>query len=241
MKFNIKNYVIENIKELMVSGRMLSGVLVALFPAICMIATIVNSNNSTFYIKHVSNFYCMLGLIAAVLTSVYMINRDFSSNVISLIFNSKKNRLLYTIANVITTLIISILYSIIGILVCCIAKKIGVSGELKVSFLLGFAANFIIIILSYVLICNLLYLFKAKSSMIYTILTACILFLPNLVSNIVWGLDNEVINHIVENIPLYYYPIYAGSRPFSVLQYSIGGGLIVLMFCLVVKKSEKFD
>lgn len=241
MNFNIKNYVIENIKELLVSGRMLIGLLVALFPAVCIIAFIVTSNNSTFHIKHVSNFYCMLGLLAAVLTGVYMINRDFSSNVISLIYNSRKNRLLYTIANVITTLIISILYAIVGILVCVVAKNIGVSGELKISFLCGFAANLLIIIPSYVLMCNLFYLFKAKTGMIYTILTASILFLPNLVSNIIWGIESEVINGIVDNIPLYYYPIYAGSSPFSALQYAIGVGLILLMFCLVIKKSEKFE
>lgn len=241
MKFNIKNYVVENIKELLVSGKMLLGLLVALFPAVCITVFIVTSKTSTFYIKHVSNFYCMLGLLVAVLTGLYMINRDFSSNVISLIYNSRKNRLLYIIANVITTLIISILYAIVGVLICVVAKKVGVSGELKISFLCGFAANLLVIIPSYVLIGYLFYLFKAKTSTIYTILTVAILFLPNLISNIIWGMENKVINDIADAIPFYYFPIYAGSRPFSALQYAIGVVLILLMLCLVIKKSEKFE
>lgn len=93
-----------------------------------------------------------------------MINRDFSTEFISLIFYSKNNRLLYTIANVIFSFIISVIYSTIGIILLCIAKSVGVIGELKITFLFGFAANFIITILLYALICNL---FKVKTQYIY--------------------------------------------------------------------------
>lgn len=88
MILNIKNYVSYNLIELLKKGFLVVGVLGALGPALLMSYFILTGNTS-FNIKHVSNFYCMLGMLAAVLHPLYFVNRDYSSKTISLINNSK--------------------------------------------------------------------------------------------------------------------------------------------------------
>lgn len=61
-----------------------------------------------FTIKHVSNFYCMFGMLAAVLHPLYFVNRDYSTKVVSLINNSRRNRLHYVISNYILSMLIAL-------------------------------------------------------------------------------------------------------------------------------------
>lgn len=240
MILNIKNYVSYNLIELLKKGFLVVGVLGALGPALLMSYFILTGNTS-FNIKHVSNFYCMLGMLAAVLHPLYFVNRDYSSKTISLINNSKQNRKNYVLANVVIALLVSLLYVAIGIGLLLVAKQLGVPGELKASFLLGFAVNVFLLVLTYFLFGYILLLSGIRSGAVYGILTALLLFVHNILSNVLMSTHNQLLSGLIENFPGYFYPVMVGSNPLSPLQYFIGCFTILVLFLLVLRKSKKIE
>lgn len=240
MILNIKNYVSYNLKELFKKGYLAVGVLGALGPALIMSYFILTGNTS-FNIKHVSNFYCMLGMLAAVLHPLYFVNRDYSSKTISLINNSKQNRKNYVLANVVIALFVSLLYAAIGIGLLLVTKQLGVSGELQASFLLGFFVNVFLLVLTYFLFGYILLLYGVRSGAVYGILTALLLFIHNILSNLLVSNHNEFLSGLIENFPGYFYPVMVGSNPLSPLQYLIGCLTLIILYVLVLKKSEKIE
>ncbi len=216
------------------------GLLGALGPAL-IISYFILKGNTSFHIKHVSNFYCMLGMLAAVLHPLYFVNRDYSSKTISLINNSKQNRKNYVLANVIIALFVSLIYSAIGIVLLLVTKQLGVPGELQASFLLGFFVNVFLLVLTFFLFGYLLLLYGVRSGAVYVILTALLLFVHNILSNLLMSSHNKFLSDLIENFPGYFYPVMVGSNPLSTLQYLIGCLTIIVLFVLVLKKSEKIE
>ncbi|ENH97650.1 hypothetical protein J416_04371 [Gracilibacillus halophilus YIM-C55.5] len=240
MIFNIKNYVSYNLKELFKKGYLVLGVLAALVPAL-IISYFILTGTTSFNIKHVSNFYCMLGMLAAVLHPLYLVNRDYSSKTASLINNSKQNRKNYVLANVVIALFVSLLYVAVGIVLLLVTKQLGVPGKLEVSFLLGFSANVFLLVLTFFLLGYILLLFGVRSGAVYFILTAMLLFLHNILINVIESTQREFLSGLIENFPGYFYPVMVGSNPLSPLQYFIGCFTLIVLFLLVLKKSEKIE
>ncbi|WGD79405.1 ABC transporter permease [Bacillus subtilis] len=240
MILNIKNYVNYNFKELIKKGHLAVGVLGAFGPAL-LVSYFILTANTPFNIKHVSNFYCMLGMLAAVLHPLYFVNRDYSSKTISLINNSKQNRKNYVLANVVIALLVSLLYVALGIGLLLVTQQLGVPGELKVTFLLGFFVNVFLLVLTYFLLGYILLLYGVRSGSVYGILTAMLLFFPNILANILESTHNKFLSGLIENFPGYFYPVMVGSNPLSLLQYFIGCFILIVLFVLVLKKSKKIE
>lgn len=240
MILNIENYVSYNMGELFKKGHLAVGILAGLGPALIMVYFILEGNTS-FGIKHVSNFYCMLGMLAAVLHPLYFVNRDYSSKTISLINNSKQNRKNYVLANIYISLLVSFLYATVGLLLILAASHLGVPGDLTVPFLLGFFTNVFLLVLTYFLFVYVLLLYGIRSAAVYVILTALLLFVHNILSNVVIGTDNKFLSSLIENFPGYFYPVMVGSNPLSPLQYFIGVLSLLILFALVLYKSRKIE
>lgn len=237
MKLNKSRYVMNCIIELVISGRIIVGILAAIIPAILMMNFILNKGaNAAFYIKHISNFFCMLGLYVGVLNSLYFVSRDFTYNTISLIGNSSYNRKSYLLGNIILSLLVSIIYSIVGVSIVLIAHHLGVPGELGNKFLIGFAINVVLTIIFYTLLGYLLFYYGLKTSGIYILVTVLLLFVPSIASNILVSIDKKVIVDIVEKIPFYSLPIYAGSNMMSGQQYLVVLICGAFIFYLTLKK-----
>lgn len=240
MVLNIKSYVNYNLSELFKNGFLIIGILCALAPAI-LVSYLILSDAVSFNIKHVSNFFCMLGMLAAVLHPLYLVNRDYASKTITLINNSQKNRVNYVVANVVIASFVSLFYASIGVLLLIVAKQLGVPGELEASFLFGFLVNVFLLVMTFFLFGYLLILFGLKSGAIYTILTAMLLFFHNILGNIVYNSENTILTGIIENFPGYFYPVMVGSNPLSPLQYSIGVVTLLVLLFQVVRKSKKIE
>ncbi|MDD9784701.1 ABC transporter permease [Priestia megaterium] len=241
MILSTKKYVAFNLKELLVKGNLIIGVLAALGPAILISYYILTVDSTSFYIKHVSNFYCMLGMLAAVLHPLYFINRDYSSKAISLINNSKQNRKNYVWGNIIIASLISLIYATIGIVLLVVTKQLGVPGELEATFLVGFFVNVFLLVLTFFLFGYILLLYGVRSGAVYVILTALLLFIHNILGNILGAVQNDFLTDLIENFPGYFYPVMVGSNPLSPLQYTIGLITLVIFTYLVLKKSEKIE
>ncbi|RDW17700.1 ABC transporter permease [Oceanobacillus chungangensis] len=240
MTLSINKYVIYNLKELLKNGYLVVGLLGACVPAIIMTYYILNES-TPFNIKHISSFYCMLGMLAAVLLPLFFINRDYSTKTISLINNSVQNRRNYVFANGIIALSVSLLYTMTGIVLLLVTKALGVSGDLKLSFLAGFSVNVFLLVMTYFLFGYLLFLYGVRSGAVYGILTAILLFFPNALFKIQGIIHNEFLFELIENFPGYFYPAKVGSNPLSPLQYSIGCLTLIVLFVVVLKKSEKIE
>lgn len=240
MILSIKNHVFYNISELFKKGHLVVGLLAGIVPALIIVYFILEGNTS-FGIKHVSNFYCMLGMLAAVLHPLYIVNRDYSSKTISLINNSKQNRKNYVLANSYIALFVSLLYATVGLLLILVASQLGVPGEIMASFLIGFFVNVFLLVLTYFLFIYVLLLYGVRSSAVYVILTALLLFVHNILSNVLIGTQNKFLSGLIENFPGYFYPVMVGSNPLSPLQYFIGILSLLVLFSLVLSKSSKIE
>lgn len=240
MKLSIKRFVYESMKELTVTGRLLLGLVIGIVPAVMVAGFIILHPDTEFYIKHVTNFYCMLGMLMAVLTSIYLISRDFSTGAITLISNSRYNRRSYVFANMIVAVLVAFIYAVIGVAVAVICSGMGVPGRLGFGFLSGFFLNVILIIPTYFMLCYIIFLKGAGNGTVYTLLTAALLFLPNLISNILPSIHSKLVRSLIENTPLYYYPIYVGSRALSLLQYAIGAAVLIIGFMYILNKSKRY-
>lgn len=240
MKFNITGYVSYNLKRLITRGYLPLGLMISILPASIM-CYIILVNSAPFTIKHISNFYCMLGITAMVLQSTCLINNEFYYKTISLIYNSKENRLGYIIGNILISIFVGAIFSAIGIILFIISKYLGVPGELEIIFLLGFILDVILVIVIYFLCGYCLFLSGFRSGAVYGILILFLLFIPNLLSNIVYGYSNPFLSAVVENFPGYYLPITVGSNVFTLLQYIISLITIFVLFTVVLKKSLRVE
>lgn len=238
MILNIKRHVILNFLELLKKGHILLGLLITIVSPL-LITYFSLYKNMPFTIKHVSNFYCMLGMLAAVLHPLYFINRDHSTKVVTLINNSKKNRTHYVISNYILSILIAFLYALIGILLLVIVKNIGVEGTLTFKFIIGFLFNILLLVTSYFALGYLMILYKVHIGIIYAILTALLLFIPNIFSNMLETLKSENIRQFIENLPIYYYPALVGSKPYSFMQYTIGIIILGIITWWIIAKNLK--
>lgn len=228
MILSIKKHVMIHFLELLKKGHIFIGVLITLLPPI-LIAYFSLYKDMPFTIKHVSNFYCMFGMLVAVLHPLYFVNRDYSTEVASLINNSKKNRVYYVMSNYILSTLIALIYAFIGIILLIIVKNFGVEGTLTFKFIIGFLFNVILLVTTHFLLGYLMILYKVHIGIIYAIITAILLFVHNIFSNILETIQNENAKHFIENFPIYYYPALVGSKPFSFLQYTIG----IIILCLI--------
>ncbi|AZB42220.1 ABC transporter permease [Bacillus sp. FJAT-42376] len=240
MILRINRYVIHNLKDLIKSGYLFAGLIAACVPAIVMTSFILNGNKP-FTIKHVSNFYCMLGMLAAVLMPLSFINRDYSAKTISLINNLVQNRRNYVLANGFIALSIGLLYTMTGIVLLLMTKLLGVPGDLKISFLAGFSVNILLLVMAYFLFGYLLFLYGLRSGAVYGILTATMLFFPNALANAKGLIENKFLSELIENFPGYFFPIMVGSNPLSPLQYTIGLLTFIVLFAVVLRKSGRIE
>ncbi|HFR3392444.1 TPA: hypothetical protein ACHU81_002132, partial [Streptococcus suis] len=99
------NFLKESIRELYSSGAIYFGQLISFLPPILVTLFILNNPGTSFGIKHISNFYAMMGMLMAVIHANRIINRDFSHNTISLFYNRNQNRINYVISNVLYAIV----------------------------------------------------------------------------------------------------------------------------------------
>lgn len=240
MKLNIKNYIILNSKELLRNGLLIVGLLSAIVPSV-IISYFILHNQSPFQIKHVSNFYCMLGLLFAVLQPVFLINRDFSNKTISLINNSPENRRRYFGANLLLALMISMIFALIGVVIFLLAKSNGVTGSLPITFLLDFIINYFVLVSTYFLIAYLLFTYHFKSQLIYVVLALLLLFFPNILASVQAWNETNILGKIIDEIPLYFLPALIASRELSLVQHVISFLFLGVLGFFVFKRNMRYE
>lgn len=235
------NFLKESIRELYSSGAIYFGQLISFLPPILVTLFILNNPGTSFGIKHISNFYAMMGMLMAVIHANRIINRDFSHNTISLFYNRNQNRINYVISNVLYAIVVSLIYALNGILLLLIVSKLGVPGELGIHFLTAFSGNTVLLVLFYFLLSYILYLYNFKSGFVFGILVGLLLFLPNILNTILINSSYDFLIKIIEILPLYSLPVFAASNTMSVSQYSVVMIAIVLLYCLAIKKSKEYS
>lgn len=101
--------------------------------------------------------------------------------------------------------------------------------------------NIFLLVMTYFLFGYLLFLYGVRSGAVYAILTAILLFFPNILANIQGIIHNGLLSELIENFPGFFFPIMVGSNPLSPLQYVIGCLTLIVLFVVVLKKSEKIE
>ena len=111
MKLNKLNFLKENIRDLYSSGVIYLGLIISFIPPILVTFFILKTQGTSLGIKHISNFYAMLGMLMAVIHANRVISRDFSNNTISFVFIiQQKNRMIYVLSNFLYAISVSIIY-----------------------------------------------------------------------------------------------------------------------------------
>ncbi|KAA9180835.1 ABC transporter permease [Enterococcus durans] len=242
MIISIKNYVGLNLKELVKNGLFLLGILAAIGPAFAIYYCIKELGGAeSFNIKHVSNFYVMLGFLFAVIQPLYLIGRDFTSKTITLVNNSQENRKNYFISNLIIGSLIGIIFSGIGVGFLLFAKKHGVTGNLDVEFLISFILNFIMVVLLYYLIGYFMFTLNIGAPVIYVALSILLLFLPNILTNIIAMNPDSLFSKIVEILPFYSLPMVAASKVLTITQEVVAFLVTILMIGMVYISNGRYE
>ncbi|HHD9256060.1 TPA: hypothetical protein ACOZM5_002133, partial [Streptococcus pneumoniae] len=127
----------ENIRNLYSSGVIYLGLLISFIPPILVTFFILKTQGTSLGIKHISNFYAMLGMLMAVIHANRVISRDFSHNTVSLFYNQQKNRMIYVLSNFLYAISVSIIYALNGIVLLVIVSKLGIPGDLGLDFIVA--------------------------------------------------------------------------------------------------------
>lgn len=142
MKLNKFNFIKENIRDLYSSGVIYLGLIISFIPPILLTFFILKTQGTSLGIKHISNFYAMLGMLMAVIHANRIISRDFSHNTISLFYNQQKNRMIYLLSNFLYAISVSIIYALNGIVLLVIVSKLGIPGDFRIRFYSSYCSQY---------------------------------------------------------------------------------------------------
>ncbi|CTJ74640.1 ABC transporter permease [Streptococcus pneumoniae] len=240
MKLNKFNFLKENIRNLYSSGVIYLSLLISFIPPILLTFFILKTQGTSLGIKHISNFYAMLGMLMAVIHANRVISRDFSHNTVSLFYNQQKNRMIYVLSNFLYAISVSIIYALNGIVLLVIVSKLGIPGDLGLDFIVAIVVNTILLVLFYFLLSYIFYLYKLKSGLVFGILVALLLFIPNIL-NTMMNTSNDLFIKAIELLPFYSLPVFVASNTMSISQYLVLITTIILLYFFTLKKSKKYS
>ncbi|SNK08074.1 ABC-2 family transporter protein [Streptococcus pneumoniae] len=240
MKLNKFNFLKENIRNLYSSGVIYLSLLISFIPPILLTFFILKTQGTSLGIKHISNFYAMLGMLMAVIHANRVISRDFSHNTVSLFYNQQKNRMIYVFSNFLYAISVSIIYALNGIVLLVIVSKLGIPGDLGLDFIVAIVVNTILLVLFYFLLSYIFYLYKLKSGLVFGILVALLLFIPNIL-NTMMNTSNDLFIKAIELLPFYSLPVFVASNTMSISQYLVLITTIILLYFFTLKKSKKYS
>lgn len=240
MKLNKFNFLKENIRNLYSSGVIYLSLLISFIPPILLTFFILKTQGTSLGIKHISNFYAMLGMLMAVIHANRVISRDFSHNTVSL-FNQQKNRMIYVLSNFLYAISVSIIYALNGIVLLVIVSKLGIPGDLGLDFIVAIVVNTILLVLFYFLLSYIFYLYKLKSGLVFGILVALLLFIPNILNTMMMNTSNDLFIKAIELLPFYSLPVFVASNTMSISQYLVLITTIILLYFFTLKKSKKYS
>lgn len=240
MKLNKLNFLKENIRNLYSSGVIYLSLLISFIPPILLTFFILKTQGTSLGIKHISNFYAMLGMLMAVIHANRVISRDFSHNTVSL-FNQQKNRMIYVLSNFLYAISVSIIYALNGIVLLVIVSKLGIPGDLGLDFIVAIVVNTILLVLFYFLLSYIFYLYKLKSGLVFGILVALLLFIPNILNTMMMNTSNDLFIKAIELLPFYSLPVFVASNTMSISQYLVVITTIILLYFFTLKKSKKYS
>ncbi|HGQ4792314.1 TPA: hypothetical protein ACLZS9_000463 [Streptococcus pneumoniae] len=240
MKLNKFNFLKENIRNLYSSGVIYLSLLISFIPPILLTFFILKTQGTSLGIKHISNFYAMLGMLMAVIHANRVISRDFSHNTVSLFYNQQKNRMIYVLSNFLYAISVSIIYALNGIVLLVIVSKLGIPGDLGLDFIVAIVVNTILLVLFYFLLSYIFYLYKLKSGLVFGILVALLLFIPNIL-NTMMNTSNDLFIKAIELLPFYSLPVFVTSNTMSISQYLVLITTIILLYFFTLKKSKKYS
>lgn len=125
--------------------------------------------------------------------------------------NKQKNRMIYVLSNFLYAISVSIIYALNGIVLLVIVSKLGIPGDLGLDFIVAIVVNTILLVLFYFLLSYIFYLYKLKSGLVFGILVALLLFIPNILNTM------------------------------SISQYLVVITTIILLYFFTLKKSKKYS
>lgn len=184
----------------------------------------------------------MLGMLMAVIHANRVISRDFSHNTVSLFYNQQKNRMIYVLSNFLYAISVSIIYALNGIVLLVIVSKLGIPGDLGLDFIVAIVVNTILLVLFYFLLSYIFYLYKLKSGLVFGILVALLLFIPNILNTMMMmNTSNDLFIKAIELLPFYSLPVFVASNTMSISQYLVVITTIILLYFFTLKKSKKYS
>ncbi|CYI68889.1 Uncharacterised protein [Streptococcus pneumoniae] len=182
----------------------------------------------------------MLGMLMAVIHANRVISRDFSHNTVSLFYNQQKNRMIYVLSNFLYAISASIIYALNGIVLLVIVSKLGIPGDLGLDFIVAIVVNTILLVLFYFLLSYIFYLYKLKSGLVFGILVALLLFIPNILNTMMMNTSNDLFIKAIELLPFYSLPVFVANT-MSISQYLVAITTIILLYFFTLKKSKKYS
>jgi ABC-2 type transport system permease protein len=182
------------------------GLLIAMLPGIGIIIA-VKTLDGPFNAQVVLSMYFVFGGLVLLMFSIRTIVRDMQYGTIQLFLNSKTNRIKYLYGKLLSIIGIVIIFTILGTLFTLLASTIIDAGKLSVSDYFKMLGEFLLIMLFYGTLLNILNLFTGKSAVVYTSAIILLLFLPNIFDALIFIPEiGENLSKMMKYNPLDFLP-----------------------------------
>lgn len=155
------------------------GFLISILPGLGIILS-VKTLDGPFTAEVVMVMFFVFGGLVMLMFAIRTIVRDMQYGTIQLFLNSRTNRIKYLYAKLISAIGIVVIFTILGTLLTLLSTSIIGAGNLSASDFLKMFGEFILIMLFYVTLLNILNLLTGKSAIVYTATILCIIFLPTI-------------------------------------------------------------
>ncbi len=237
----ISKLVFYDFKNIMTSWITYFSIALCILPAFGIAYSVANLNGP-FEVIQLTYFFAFFGTLLVVINAMLPFTKDISHNTITLMMNTKSNRVKYYIAKVITIGIAGLIFGIAGNLsTYFLAAYAGLEmpGELMWQIIL----HFILYTLFYGTLFLTISTFYNNVLALFIVALLSIMLLPSLLDGILmWdGLSEWVNTFIREYLPLYFLPEVTGSHNWLSAHYVSSAAGIILIAVIGLIKIQKRD
>ncbi|MUV37562.1 hypothetical protein JNUCC1_01368 [Lentibacillus sp. JNUCC-1] len=204
------------------------------------IAYSIKHLSGPFTMSHITSFYAMFGSIFSAVIGMRLFSVDLSSETISLLLNTKTNRVKYGLSKMIGFGIVGLIFGI-ACAVTVYITKIYTGVDVEQMLYWKSILNYVLFTMFYAALFFTISLFYRKVTVLFVVAVLAVSFLPNLLDTLLQADLPAFLASSIEHLPLYFFPIYIGSHNLELLQYGVVFGSIALLAVLSFTFIQKQD
>lgn len=194
-------------------------ILLSMFPSFA-ISFSIKELKGPFDLQHITSFFSLFASISLFILVIGVFTKDISNGTVSFFMNNKSSRVSYITAKIISILVYSFIFGLIGVLTIHLCHVTYIGNATPYITYLDLIINYTIFGLFFGTLFLLISLFYRNIVLYYILGILFITFLPGIITTLLfWERTPDYIVTIVDHIPLYTLPAFLGGNAFELSHY----------------------